>query len=84
MDKSIHSNDYKLMISLLKAARVDAGVSQEELALKMGVTQTFISKCERCERRLDLLETMRFCLGIGLNFSKFAHIIETSLANKKL
>ena len=83
MDKSIHSKDYKLMISLLKAARVSAGISQEELAEKMGVTQTFISKCERCERRLDLLETMRFCAGINLKFSKYARILETSLAKKK-
>ena len=79
MDKSIHSENYQLVISLLKKARVDAGITQIDLANKLGVTQTFVSKCERCERRLDIIELRSFCTAIGINLLDFIEALESNI-----
>ena len=76
MDKSIHNEKYKTALSLIKAARVNAGITQLELASRLNETQTFISKCERGERRLDLIEMREFCIAIQLDFVDFIKALE--------
>ena len=52
MEKSVFSDDYTLFLELLHNARKRAGLTQEQVAERLGKTQSFISKCERGERRL--------------------------------
>jgi len=56
MSKSIFTKDYKEIINRLKQARVDAGLSQQAVADKLGKPQSYISKIESGERRLDVAE----------------------------
>lgn len=56
MPKSVFSDAYATMLAVLVAARRDAGVSQVELAQRLGRTQSFISQIERGVRRLDIIE----------------------------
>jgi len=49
----------------------DARLSQTELAVRLGKSQTFVSKSELGERRIDFLETLDFCLACGLSGSQF-------------
>lgn len=56
MPKSIYSKDYRNVIEKLKKARLDAGFKQEEVALKLGKLQSYVSKIERGERRIDIVE----------------------------
>jgi len=79
MGKTIHSHSYATAISLLKRERVKAKVTQVEIAQRMKVTQTYISKCERKERRMDLIESMDYCHAIDLKFSEFAKKLEKQL-----
>jgi transcriptional regulator with XRE-family HTH domain len=51
-------------------------LSQEEIAIRMGRTQSFIGKCERGERRLDVIEVQAFCGALNLSFSDFARHLE--------
>lgn len=51
----------------LRQLRKDAGLTQAELALLLGKPQTFVSKSELGERRLDFLETLDFCQACGLS-----------------
>jgi transcriptional regulator with XRE-family HTH domain len=67
MGKSIHSGDYKVFLAVLRHARERARLTQEEVAKRLGGTQTFVSKCERGERRLDLLELKDVCDGLGID-----------------
>ena len=60
MAQSTHNPDYQLLLTVLKAARKRAGVSQVGLAERLGNTQTFVSKCERGERRIDAVELVEF------------------------
>ncbi|WP_428145753.1 helix-turn-helix domain-containing protein [Delftia acidovorans] len=66
MSLSTHNSDYQLLLSTLRAARKRAGVSQVELAERLGNTQTFVSKCERGERRLDVVELVEFSEALGV------------------
>jgi transcriptional regulator with XRE-family HTH domain len=53
---STYSKKYTRLLSLLKEARLKAGLSQSQVAKKLGKHQSFISKCESGERRIDALE----------------------------
>ena len=56
MTKSIYSKYYRDTIESLKKARVAAGLKQEEVAAKLKKPQSYISKIERGERRIDIAE----------------------------
>jgi predicted transcriptional regulator len=56
MEKSLFTEEYRILLGLLRDVRVRAGTSQVELSIKLGTTQSLISKCERGERRLDAIE----------------------------
>ena len=67
MSQSTHNADYQLLLTVLKAVRKRTGVSQVELAARLGNTQTFVSKCERGERRIDAIELVEFSEALGLS-----------------
>ena len=83
MEKSIFSDEYTLFLHLLREAREKAGLTQADLAARLGTTQTFISKCERGERRLDIVEVRRFCSALGVSFPSFAAQFDKILNQKK-
>ena len=66
MTQSTHNPDYQLLLAVLKAARKRVGVSQVDLAERLGNTQTFVSKCERGERRIDAVELVEFAEALGV------------------
>lgn len=53
------------MIELLVQARKDAGITQVELGKRLGQRQTFVSKFELGERRLDVAEFVAVSRAIG-------------------
>ncbi len=66
MTKSVFSKRYDRFRSLLVERRKKVELSQVELAEKLKTRQTFISKCELGERRVDIVEMMEF--AEALNF----------------
>ncbi len=56
---NVHSKQYQEFLKKLKAARLAAGLTQEEVAKKLKKPQSFVSKCESGERRVDFVE-LRF------------------------
>ncbi|MHB8549449.1 MAG: helix-turn-helix domain-containing protein [Acidiferrobacterales bacterium] len=79
MQKSIGSRAFAHFVTCLRQAREQAGVTQEELALRLGTTQSFVSKSERGERRMDLVELRLFCHAIGITLEKFVRQFEKTL-----
>lgn len=65
MQKSLHSEDYQHFLAELRAAREQAGVSQERLAELLEEHQTLVSKVERGVRRLDVVELRRWLIALG-------------------
>ncbi len=66
--KTIYTPPYELAAAQLRAARRAAGLSQEDLADRLGRTALWVSRTERGERRADLLEWLEFALGCGADF----------------
>lgn len=50
------SPHYRSAIDAIKAARIERGISQRELARRLEKPPSFINKIEQLERRLDILE----------------------------
>jgi len=75
MLKSIHSQRYRKFLGLLKSARLNAGVTQVELAARIGVTQSVVSKMETGERRVDVIETLEICDALGASKEDFLKTI---------
>jgi len=57
---SIFRAEYRKFLKRLKAARMEAGLTQVEVAQRLGKPQSFISKAESGERRVDVVELRHF------------------------
>lgn len=57
---SIHTKNYQIFIKRLRKARHDAGLSQTKVAKMLKKPQTYVSKCELGERRVDITEVKLF------------------------
>jgi transcriptional regulator with XRE-family HTH domain len=68
--------DRKVFLQLLRRIRIEAKLSQAELAKMLGVTQARISKYEQGERRIDMLELKRICDAIRLPLVDFSRRFE--------
>lgn len=79
MEKSIHTKNYGVFLRLLKAARENSGITQEELADRLNETQSWVSKCERGERRIDVIEVRAFCKAMGVSFKEFSRRLDDAL-----
>lgn len=60
MEKTLRSPQHELLIEELRRVRRQAGMTQAVLASKLGVAQSFVAKVENAERRLDVVEFIRW------------------------
>lgn len=60
MPRTIYTNDHKKIVERLKQARFESGLSQVEVAEKLGRTQSYLSKIESGQRRFDVLQLKEF------------------------
>jgi transcriptional regulator with XRE-family HTH domain len=79
MGKNIFTSDQEKLQVLLRQIRLSAGLSQVELAQRLGLPQSFVSKYESGERRLDLIEVYRICNAVGISMVEFVRKFEESL-----
>lgn len=62
---SFHTDEYRRFVAALAAARRDAGLSQRQLAERLGVDQAFVSRYETAQRRLDVIQFLKIVAAIG-------------------
>lgn len=67
MDKTINSVAHRRLIALLRKYREDAGLRQTAVADALDEPQSFVSKYESGERRLDLVELRHVCAALGVS-----------------
>ena len=67
--KSIYTDDYINIISVLRATRINKNITQAEMAKLLNTTQSFVSKVENRERRLDVIELLSWIDALGLSVS---------------
>lgn len=59
------------LAALLRQVRLDAQLTQADLAEKIGQSQSYVSKYENGEQRLDLIELETVCKGVGISLPDF-------------
>lgn len=73
MPNPIHDPAYALFRTMLTDARIASGMLQSEVAEKLAKNQSFVSKYERGERRLDLPEFLAVAEALGIDATAFIH-----------
>ena len=66
MPRSQHSDRYRKFCELLAASRRQKDITQAELAKRLGKPQSYVSKYETGERRLDVIEFLEIADGVGV------------------
>jgi transcriptional regulator with XRE-family HTH domain len=79
VDKSIFSAQQERLQELLRQLRLEAGLRQTDLAERLDQPQSFVSKYESGERRLDLLELRQICKALGISLKDFVDRFEKSI-----
>lgn len=68
--KSLRSPAHVRLLELLLAAREKAGLTQQQLADRLGKPQSFISKYEGGERRIDVIEFIAIADALEMDASR--------------
>jgi len=79
MKKTIHSKEYRKLIGLLREKRESLEITQRKLASMIDTDQTFISKIENSERRIDVIELRTICKALKISFTDFVIELEKHL-----
>ncbi len=80
--KSIFSEEYALLLRTLTEGRRDASLTQSQLASLLRRPQSFVSKYERKERRIDVVELVHICRILSIDPRKIVDDIEACIALK--
>jgi len=65
-----------LLRKLIKEARLQAGLTQIEVATKLNVPQSYIAKVEQGERKISFIEVLDLCKALGINANDLISRIE--------
>src|SRR3989344_1969310 len=60
MVKSIHTKEYAYFVERLRKARLESGLTQVQVAKKLGRPQSYVSNVESGQQRVDIVELQRF------------------------
>lgn len=82
MKKSIYTDEYQVLLRLLREARERSGVTQVELARTLGQTQSYVSKIELGDRRIDLIQLRTILAALGVGLADFVARLEDALAGR--
>lgn len=81
MEKSIYTREYRILLRLLREARERVDVTQAELACRLEQTQSYVSKVELGDRRLDLVQLRTILAALGTGLGDFVARFEDELKN---
>ncbi len=79
MFKTAVSKQYTIFAAHLRAARKRSGLTQVELAKRLAVHQTMVSKVEIGERTLDYVQTRAWCRALRISFVEFTKLFDEAI-----
>ena len=65
--KSLRSTEHQKLIALLTSARSKAGMTQQQLAERLGKPQSYVAKYEGGERRVDVVEFLAIAQALDFD-----------------
>lgn len=71
MDKTAYSANQIRLRELLRDIRNESGLRQVDLAANLNEPQSFVSKYESGERRLEFVEVIEICSALGITLGEF-------------
>lgn len=74
--KSINKAEYRTLIKFITTRRQLNGLTQTQLSALLARPQSFISKVESCERRLDIIEYLEICFLLNVEFSNVMSVLK--------
>ena len=82
-NRSLFSPPYRRFLKCLKQARKDAELTQVEVARRLKRPQSYVSKCELGERRVDVAEFLAFCDALEFDPCDFITQIQAKRKNRR-
>ena len=79
MPSQENSASHRVLPLILISLRNDLGLRQVDLAERLGRPQSFVSKYESGERRLDILELNEICKALHVSLSEVILRVEQDL-----
>ena len=79
MEKSVHTAEYRTFLAMLREARQAAGVTQVELAARLRKSQSFVSKVEVGETRVDVIQLRTILAALGTSLREFVTQLDARL-----
>jgi transcriptional regulator with XRE-family HTH domain len=80
--RSIHTPEHRVFVECLTNLRRENEVTQVQLAEAIDEDQSFISKYERGQRRLDLIQVRSICHELGVSLQDFVSRFEQELTRR--
>ena len=79
MKKSVHTGEYRALIRWLARARRKRGLTMDTAGAKVKKPSSWVAKTEMGERRLDVVEYIRYCRALNVSPVRGIRIIEREL-----
>ena len=77
---SLHTEEYKQLCEKLKMARLEKGLTQQELADRLSKPQSYVAKYERAERRIDVIEYVKITIYLNIDCKSSFELLYSDLS----
>lgn len=82
MARVLASPSHTVLRRLLVKARKDAQLTQQQVAAKLGLPQSYVSKYENGERKLDVIEFLALCDVLGISAAEAIEALRQGITTK--
>jgi transcriptional regulator with XRE-family HTH domain len=79
MKNSKEDKEQEILQEILREIRIKKQLKQSELADRLNLPQSFVSKYENGDRKLDIIELRKVCKALEIGLQKFVLEFETKL-----
>lgn len=84
MTYSAQTEEMKILLSWLKNNRIEKGLTMRDLAERLRTQHSFVQKVENGERRLDLIEYLRYCEALEVDPIEGMKKVQSFIKARKL
>lgn len=76
----MYTREYQIFLEQLRAAREEAGLTQREVARRLGRSQSFVAKAEQGQNRVDVAQLVNLCAAVEIPLLEFMRRYEAALS----